>query len=235
MGSSSTTRRGEPIRVRAIATACRCPADSSDSGVRTDGIRRVRSRRIPRAICSMRPSSSSAPPVSSRPRKMFDVTSRLPHRARSWNTVAMPRACAADGDGIVCSTPSISIRPESGASTPEITLASVDLPAPLSPTSATTWWAYTSRSTPTRASTAPNRRLICRRDSSGTRGLSLMTSPAPRWACTCSETPPGACVNAPPSLHPRSSSPVERASSSDRTTKSVDRRTSSRAPMTSAR
>ena len=45
---------------------------------------------------------------------LFDVTSRLPHSARSWKTVAMPRVCAADGDGIVCSSPSISIRPESG-------------------------------------------------------------------------------------------------------------------------
>ena len=56
--------------------------------------------------------------MSSRPRKMFDVTSRLPHSARSWKTVAMPRACAADGDGIVCSSPSISIRPESGCEHP---------------------------------------------------------------------------------------------------------------------
>src|SRR5437773_2123053 len=53
---------------------------------------------------------------------------------------------------------------------PEIALISVDLPAPLSPTSATTSPALTSKSTSVRASTAPNRLvtpLTSRRGRSG--------------------------------------------------------------------
>src|SRR5204862_8109177 len=46
---------------------------------------------------------------------------------------------------------------ESPGCVPAIALISVDLPAPLSPTSATTSPASTSKSTPVRASTAPKR------------------------------------------------------------------------------
>ena len=163
------------MRVRAIATAWRCPAESSDSGVRTDGIRSVRSRRIPRATCSMRPSSRSAPSVQlaaeedvrrhvevgAQREVLEDGRDAQRVRRRRRRDRRAPRRRSRSG-------------PESGASTPEMTLASVDLPAPLSPTSATTSCACTSRSTPTSASTAPNRRVICRSDSSGTRGLALM-------------------------------------------------------------
>src|SRR6476620_7388720 len=53
-------------------------------------------------------------------------------------------------------TPSTRIDPPSAACTPESTLISVDLPAPLSPTSAITSAGRTSRSAPRRASTLPN-------------------------------------------------------------------------------
>ena len=46
---------------------------------------------------------------------------------------AMPAACAAAGVAKVTSLPSIVMRPASGATTPAITLISVDLPAPFSP------------------------------------------------------------------------------------------------------
>src|SRR5437899_2953849 len=49
---------------------------------------------------------------------------------------------------------------------PAIVFTSVDLPAPLSPTRPTTSPAWTSRSTPSRACTAPNRLLTPRRESS---------------------------------------------------------------------
>ena len=48
------------------------------------------------------------------------------------------------------------MEPEVGAWTPARTLTSVDLPAPLSPTRATTSPARTSRSMSVRAETAPN-------------------------------------------------------------------------------
>src|SRR4051794_3555457 len=68
----------------------------------------------------------------------------------------MPSACASCGLVIVAGRPSNVIVPESAACTPASTLTSVDLPAPLSPTSATTWPGPTSRSTSVSAATAPN-------------------------------------------------------------------------------
>src|SRR5690606_15237508 len=125
---------------------------------------------------SMRESSIATPVRSSRPRKMFDVTSRFSHSARSWNTVAIPCACAAEGLAIVTASPSISIRPASGVSTPAMTFASVDLPAALSPTRATTSCACTSRSTSTSASTAPKRFVMPRSDSKGVLARALIAT-----------------------------------------------------------
>src|SRR6478735_3400241 len=169
VGSSSTRIRGRVVSVRAMATACRCPPDSSRTGVRTDGTVIVRSRRICADASSM-PSMSIGlrfDARSSRPRKMFAATLRFSHSARSWNTVEMPRACAPAGLGMLTGSPSISTVPESGWSTPEMILASVDFPAPLSPTSATTSCACTVRSASVSASTAPNRLVTLRRASRG--------------------------------------------------------------------
>src|SRR4051795_12603976 len=59
---------------------------------------------------------------------------------------------------------------------PEMTLTSVDLPAPLSPTRPTTSPAWISRSTPSSAWTAPNRLLTPWRAS---RGELMATPPDP--------------------------------------------------------
>src|SRR4051794_26612912 len=56
---------------------------------------------------------------------------------------------------------------------PEIALISVDLPAPLSPTSATTSPAWTSKSTPVSASTAPNRLVTPFTSRSGLSGVAV--------------------------------------------------------------
>src|SRR5215471_7457696 len=66
----------------------------------------------------------------------------------------MPSACASCGLRMCTGRPSHSTTPESAGPTPAITLTSVDLPAPLSPTSATTSPAPTSRLTSVSASTA---------------------------------------------------------------------------------
>src|SRR6187551_1378108 len=81
---------------------------------------------------------------------------------------------------------------------PAIALMSVDLPAPLSPTSATTSPAWTSKSTSVSASTAPNRFVTPFSSRSGRsaeavvtyRSLSLLTDPvllASRRKCTCAD------------------------------------------------
>src|SRR3954451_113789 len=61
------------------------------------------------------------------------------------------------GEWIFTCSPSKTNSPWSAGPTPEIVLTKVDLPAPLSPTSATTSPAATSKSTSWRACTAPNR------------------------------------------------------------------------------
>src|SRR5690606_38725396 len=75
--------------------------------------------------------------------------------ARSWNTVAMPRSSALAGLSSVTCWPQNSIVPEDGWCTPASTLTSVDLPAPLSPTRATTSPAFTTSAIAVSADTAP--------------------------------------------------------------------------------
>src|ERR1700722_6448477 len=86
---------------------------------------------------------------------MLATTSRFSQSARSWKTVAMPRSSAALGFGKVTGLPLKVIVPPLGGWTPARILTSVDLPAPLSPTSATTSPARTSRSMSVNAETAP--------------------------------------------------------------------------------
>src|SRR4051794_41791184 len=67
----------------------------------------------------------------------------------------MPRRTASVGPLIFTGCPSKTILPESGVLIPAIVLTSVDLPAPLSPTSATTSPERISKSTSWRACTGP--------------------------------------------------------------------------------
>src|SRR3954451_23972501 len=67
----------------------------------------------------------------------------------------MPRAEPSDGSAMVTSWPSQTIEPLSIGLMPAMHLIRVDLPAPLSPTSAVTSPARTVKSTPLSASTAP--------------------------------------------------------------------------------
>ena len=67
----------------------------------------------------------------------------------------MPWSREAPGLGKLTWVPSSSTVPAVGSWTPAMILTSVDLPAPLSPTSATISPVYTSRSTCSRATTPP--------------------------------------------------------------------------------
>ena len=69
---------------------------------------------------------------------MFSVTVITGTSWKCWCTIPMPRAIASAGSLIGRSSPATRIVPESGRIRPKICLTSVDLPAPFSPSSATT-------------------------------------------------------------------------------------------------
>src|SRR3954471_3430238 len=91
----------------------------------------------------------------------------------------MPRCVASSGREMCTSRPSHSNVPESAGPAPEIVLINVDLPAPLSPTRATTSPAWTSKSTLPRACTGPKDLLTPRRRSRGVPCVGAV--PAPAW------------------------------------------------------
>ena len=87
---------------------------------------------------------------------MFAAGSISAASARSWKTVSMPRWRASTGVWMSTGWPSNRIWPVSGGCTPTSVLTSVLLPAPLSPTSATTSCGYTVKFAPRSAWTLPN-------------------------------------------------------------------------------
>jgi hypothetical protein len=68
---------------------------------------------------------------------MFEAMSSEGATARSWYTVSMPARRASPGERNRTGFPSRRISPRSGWSAPESDLIKVDLPAPLSPITAT--------------------------------------------------------------------------------------------------
>ena len=148
MGSSSKTTFAWRKMDLATATDCRCPPESVATAVRVDGSFTSRVRSTLSACFSMSISfKDRRKERSSRPKNRLATTSRLSHRARSWYTVSIPKLFATCGLEILTCLPSRNISPSSAGPTPEITLISVDLPAPLSPTRPTTSPALTSKST----------------------------------------------------------------------------------------
>src|SRR3954452_5639867 len=87
----------------------------------------------------------------------------------------MPSPTASLGPWIVTSSPSKLIVPASGGWMPAIVLTSVDLPAPLSPTSATTSPDWTSKSTSLSACTGPKLLLTPLRESTGALPFAFMS------------------------------------------------------------
>src|SRR5689334_2869226 len=156
VGSSSITTLESQSTAFAIATVWRWPPESEATGIRTEVTVRTESEaRVRRAACSMSASSSSHDRPRSRPRNMFWTMSKLSQRARSWYTTSMPSLLASVGPWIVTGSPSNSTSPPSIGWMPATHLTSVDLPAPLSPTSAVTSPARTVKSTPCSTCTGP--------------------------------------------------------------------------------
>ncbi len=87
--------------------------------------------------------------------EMLSATERSGISESSWKMQTIPARLAAGGSAIVTSLPVRRMVPESGCTTPETILISVDLPAPFSPRMA--WiepWRQ-AKSTPSRARTPP--------------------------------------------------------------------------------
>src|SRR3954451_5114442 len=139
-GSSSRMMSASECTVRAMAIAWRWPPDSRATGTFSRG--------------TLTPISSSASRVSlrilrrarngnglwtcSRCRNMFCCTSSWLTSARSWYTQSIPSERAWSTDLSSTSSPLTISRPSSGFWKPEMILISVDLPAPLSPSSPST-------------------------------------------------------------------------------------------------
>ena len=159
VGSSRMMSFGSPRSERAIATVWRWPPDSDAIGIRTDGIFAESCRSSSQARTSIADLVElGAGAARDRGKVLHDV--ELSQRARSWNTVAMPRFQRGGRVGRVTrSPPKVDGRP-CRSWTPESTLTRVDFPAPLSPTIATTSLESTSRSMSVRAATAPKLLLM---------------------------------------------------------------------------
>ena len=143
VGSSRIRTFAPKYTARAIAIAWRSPPDSVPtvwSGSRTSmPILDISSRMIRWAPLMSSRWSGPRPRVGSLPRKKLRHTDISGTVARSWNTVAIPRARASRGPEKLTGSPSNSTSPLSGECTPERILISVDLPAPLSPSTQVTW------------------------------------------------------------------------------------------------
>jgi hypothetical protein len=81
---------------------------------------------------------------------MLSATDRSGISDSSWKMQTTPAACAAAGDAKVTGWPSSRISPSSGATTPDMILIRVDLPAPFSPSTA--WMRPASTVRPARCS-----------------------------------------------------------------------------------
>src|SRR5690349_2968336 len=192
VGSSSITTLESQSTAFAIATVWRWPPESDATGIRTEvTVRTDSDARVRRAACSMSASSSSQERPRSRPRNMFWTMSRLSQSARSWYTTSMPSLLASVGPLIVTGSPSNSTSPLSIGWMPATHLISVDLPAPLSPTSAVTSPARTVKSTPCSTCTGPK----------------CLSTPRSCRIGSVTTTPPGTADARPgsPAAHPRKS------------------------------
>ena len=187
MASSRISSREDEETARAIATSCRSSTLSSPTA-RRSSTRTWRLSSTARASArSLTQSMRRRRPRGSRPMKMFSATLSVGASSGSWLTITMPRSSASFGDPIVRSSPSISMRPASGASAPDAIRASVDLPEPFSPVSACTTPASSARSTPSRATTPGNRFVIPVSRSSGVKEGPRLVAGAriPRRARRC--------------------------------------------------
>ena len=166
VGSSRIRIRALALSALAISTSCRWAIGKLPQSV--DGSRSSPTRSSHRAASACIERVLSQPKRwCSRPSRIAPARSRFSARLSSWCTSAMP-ACAASATlrsrrsrAWPCASISSS-EPELGASTPDRILSSVLLPAPFSPTMASTSPALMSASMPSSAVTPAKRRPMPR-------------------------------------------------------------------------
>ena len=166
VGSSSSTTFGSPSSERATATCWRWPPESVPTSVRTLGIVTASAReQLAGPVLHRSPRRAGARPRRRRARsprargtgwRRRRGCRRAPGPGRRSRSRARSRPGAGDRDR---SRRRSGSSPASASGCPAIVLTSVDLPAPLSPTRPTTSPAWTSKSTPSSACTAPKRLL----------------------------------------------------------------------------
>jgi hypothetical protein len=130
---------------REMAIDWRSPPDSVLTRASASSLLEMPTRfsRVRAASCNLARSSGAKTPshgslTGSRPRNRLRAIDRSGASEVSWWMVSMPSAMASRAERIVTLRPCTKISPRSIGKTPEIALIKVDLPAPLSPSSATT-------------------------------------------------------------------------------------------------
>ncbi len=131
--SSIMMRRGFDSSAIAIVSICCCPPlrFAAGSCMRDSSTGNISST-LPIASARLRLSRSSHPA-----RRRFSATVSFENTPWPPGTITMPRAATSCGGAYVASRPSNTIAPASAGTTPAIAFSSVDLPAPLVPSSAT--------------------------------------------------------------------------------------------------
>ncbi len=150
-GSSSSNTRGLAMSARAIAHICCSPPDKLPARWRA----RSRNRGNSEKQCSRSASMAARSrrryaPISRFSSTVMSANSRLPS-----GTCTSPRATISCGCSAWIGSPNSVTSPPRAASSPEIVLSVVDLPAPLAPISVTISPARTSQSMPLSTSSAP--------------------------------------------------------------------------------
>ena len=161
VGSSRISSLGARPHALAISISCRVGTGRVRTSRFTPPTERG-SRPMSRSICSasarVAARSTRAPrlaPFGRRPSSRFSAIESCPTSGNSWETKAIPSRPAASVEPWGSGTPSISISPPSRCTEPANVPIRVDLPAPFSPTTPTTWPAYRSSSGRSRTRTGP--------------------------------------------------------------------------------
>ncbi|MDT4834798.1 hypothetical protein FQZ97_684480 [compost metagenome] len=185
VGSSMIRMRLLTDRARAISTICCCPRRRSSTKV-SGSIASSSSAISARVRLASSAKSTPVAPRNSRPMKTLSRTERFGARLSSWWMIEMPRSRASAADARTTGTPSSTMSPDVGVTTPERIFISVDLPAPFSPNSVVTCPRWMSKFTPLSACTLPYDLAMFRADStialSGCRATqtALIARPAAR-------------------------------------------------------
>ncbi len=157
-GSSSTSTCGSMASAPAMHTRCRCPPLMREGSLvaRSRSATRRSSRSTRARIWSRGSPRFSGPKATSSATTLVTIWS-----SGFWNTRPSSRRArryasrSAPPSAVRTRSPTSSTAPSSGARSPQMTLASVDLPDPLAPSTHTRWPAATSRVTSSSARTSP--------------------------------------------------------------------------------